>query len=406
MKVKPGGESAAVIEKINDLLDPGSFMEMGEHVTARYTEFYHPESVQESDGVVTGYGTVGGRLVFIFAQNSEVMGGTFGEQHGRKIIDIYEHALKAKAPVIGLLDCAGFRIEEGLDGINPLDCSFELARKAGVTAAVVSPGSANAVAGQIYAVKTAGKRIDKMSMGQVGIKFSLGENPKMTYNDRDETPVTRMAIAAVIREALFKARRYGQDIEKARDEDGDMPEYDIKCEALLPLLDGKIKAHFHCHRADDIFTAIRIASEFSLDYTLVHCTDGYLIADELAQEKASAVIGPVICDRCKPEMASLSPENAAVLAKNGVKVAVCTDHSEVPIEYLPLSVGICMKNGLPFNDALLSVTRNAAEIAGIAERVGSVEVGKDADLVMFSSEPFEVMSSPDMVMINGEIIGV
>ena len=263
-----------------------------------------------------------------------------------------------------------------IDGINPLDCSFELARKAGVTAAVVSPGSANAVAGQIYAVKTAGKRIDKMSMGQVGIKFSLGENPKMTYNDRDETPVTRMAIAAVIREAL------------------------------LPLLDGKIKAHFHCHRADDIFTAIRIASEFSLDYTLVHCTDGYLIADELAQEKASAVIGPVICDRCKPEMASLSPENAAVLAKNGVKVAVCTDHSEVPIEYLPLSVGICMKNGLPFNDALLSVTRNAAEIAGIAERVGSVEVGKDADLVMFSSEPFEVMSSPDMVMINGEIIGV
>ena len=117
MKVKPGGESAAVIEKINDLLDPGSFMEMGEHVTARYTEFYHPESVQESDGVVTGYGTVGGRLVFIFAQNSEVMGGTFGEQHGRKIIDIYEHALKAKAPVIGLLDCAGFRIEEGLDGL-------------------------------------------------------------------------------------------------------------------------------------------------------------------------------------------------------------------------------------------------------------------------------------------------
>ena len=293
-----------------------------------------------------------------------------------------------------------------IDGINPLDCSFELARKAGVTAAVVSPGSANAVAGQIYAVKTAGKRIDKMSMGQVGIKFSLGENPKMTYNDRDETPVTRMAIAAVIREALFKARRYGQDIEKARDEDGDMPEYDIKCEALLPLLDGKIKAHFHCHRADDIFTAIRIASEFSLDYTLVHCTDGYLIADELAQERASAVIGPVICDRCKPEMASLSPENAAVLAKNGVKVAVCTDHSEVPIEYLPLSVGICMKNGLPFNDALLSVTRNAAEIAGIAERVGSVEVGKDADLVMFSGEPFEVMSSPDMVMINGEIIGV
>ena len=183
-----------------------------------------------------------------------------------------------------------------------------------------------------------------------------------------------------------------------------MPEYDIKSEALLPLLDRRIKAHFHCHRADDIFTAIRIANEFGLDYTLVHCTDGYLIADELAQEKASAVIGPVICDRCKPEMASLSPENAAVLAKNGVKVAVCTDHSEIPIEYLPLSVGICMKNGLPFEDALLSVTRNAAEIAGIADRVGSIETGKDADLTLFEGNPFEVMSSPALVMIGGEIV--
>ncbi len=291
-----------------------------------------------------------------------------------------------------------------IDGINPLDYSFELARKAGVTAAVVSPGSANAVAGQIFAIKTTGKRIDKMSMGQVGIKFSLGENPKMTYNDRDETPVTRMAIAAVIREALFKAKRYGDDVDKALSEDSDMPEYDIKCEALLPLLDRKIKAHFHCHRADDIFTAVRIAAEFDLDYTLVHCTDGYLIADELAEEKCSAVIGPVICDRCKPEMASLSPENAAILAKCGVKVAVCTDHSEVPIEYLPLSVGICRKHGLSFEDALLSVTRNAAEIAGIADRVGSVEVGKDADLTLFEGDPFEVMSSPSLVMINGEVI--
>ena len=292
-----------------------------------------------------------------------------------------------------------------IDGINPLDYSFELARKAGVTAAVVSPGSANAVAGQIFAIKTTGKRIDKMSMGEVGIKFSLGENPKMTYNDRDETPVTRMAIAAVIREALFKAKRYGDDVDKALSEDSDMPEYDIKSEALLPLLDRKIKAHFHCHRADDIFTAVRIAAEFDLDYTLVHCTDGYLIADELAEEKCSAVIGPVICDRCKPEMASLSPENAAILAKCGVKVAVCTDHSEVPIEYLPLSVGICRKHGLSFEDALLSVTRNAAEIAGIADRVGSVEVGKDADLTLFEGDPFEVMSSPSLVMINGEVIG-
>lgn len=291
-----------------------------------------------------------------------------------------------------------------IDGINPLDYSFKLARKAGVTSTVVSPGSSNAIAGQIYAIKTTGKRVDKMNMGLVGIKLSLGENPKMNYSDRDETPSTRMAIAAVIREALFKAKRYGQDKKKSMSEEDDLPEYDMKCEALLPLIRGKIKAHFHCHRADDIFTALRIADEFSLDPVLVHCTDGYLIADELAQENCSAVVGPVICDRCKPEMASLSPKNAAVLAQSGVKVAVCTDHSEVPIEYLPLSVGICMKHGLSFNDALLSVTRYAAQIAGIDSKVGSVEAGKDADLLMFRGNPFEVMSSPEIVMINGEII--
>lgn len=289
-----------------------------------------------------------------------------------------------------------------IDGINPLDYSFELARKAGITTAVVSPGSANAVAGQIYAIKTAGKRIDGMSLGQIGIKFSLGENPKMNYNDRDQSPVTRMAVAAVIREALFKAKRYGEDIKKALAQDDDMPEFDIRSQSLLPLLERRIKAHFHCHRADDIFTAIRIAREFELDYTLVHCTDGYLIADELGKENCSAIVGPVICDRCKPEMASLSPENAAILSENGVKVAVCSDHSEVPIEYLPISVGICRKHGLSFENALLSVTRNAAQIAGIDSRVGSIEVGKDADMTVFNADPFEVLSSPELVMINAE----
>ena len=290
------------------------------------------------------------------------------------------------------------------DGINPMDTSFAEAVKAGITTAVVSPGSMNPVAGDIAAVKTMGKRVDKMIIRTVGMKFSMGENPKMTYMNRDESPCTRMAVASVIREALFKAKRYMEDKKKAVENEDDMPDFDIKSESLLPLLKGEVKAHFHCHRADDIFTAIRIAKEFGLRYTLVHCTDGHLIADELKEENAEAVIGPVICDPCKPELANITPKNAGVLDKAGVKVAICTDHSEVPIQYLPISVGIAVKHGLDKQSALEAVTINSAEIAGIDDKVGSVEVGKDADFVLFDSYPFEVFSSPKAVFVNGKLI--
>lgn len=291
-----------------------------------------------------------------------------------------------------------------IDGINPMDYSFTLARNAGVTTAVVSPGSTNPIAGDISAVKTAGKRIDKMLIKTVGMKFSMGENPKLTYMDKEQSPCTRMAVASAIREMLHKAVRYDEDIRRAEENDDDMPDFDFKLEALLPVLRREITAHFHCHRADDIFTAVRIANEFNLDYTLVHCTDGHLIADELSLENASCIVGPIIGDRCKPEMANLSPENAAVLTRNGIDVAICTDHSEVPIEYLPVSVGKAIKSGLSFYDGLRAVTRNAAKIARIYNRVGSIEVGKDADLVMFESSPFEVMSSPELVVIGGKVV--
>lgn len=290
-----------------------------------------------------------------------------------------------------------------IDGINPMDYSFAMARKAGVTSVFISPGSTNPIAGEIYAVKTSGIRIDKMIIKSVGMKFSMGENPKLTYMDKEQSPCTRMAVASIIRENLFKAKRYMEDTQRAED-DEDMPDFDIKSEALIPLLKREIKAHFHCHKANDIFTAVRIAKEFELDYTLVHCTDGHLIADELTEEKCSAIVGPVICDRCKPEMASLSPANAAVMTKHGINTAICTDHSEVPIEYLPISVGICMKNGLSFYDGLKAVTKIPAQIGGISDRVGSIERGRDGDMVLFKQNPFEVMSSPEKVMINGEFV--
>ncbi len=290
-----------------------------------------------------------------------------------------------------------------IDAVNPFDTSFEKARSAGITAAVISPGSMNPVAGDIIAVSTLGKRIDKMLLRTVGIKFALGENPKMTYMNRDETPASRMATAAIIREALAKAVRYGEDISNA-EESSDMPELDMDSGALLPLLKRKLKAHFHCHRADDIFTALRISREFDLDCVLIHCTDGHLIADELAREGCPAVIGPIICDPCKPELANITPANAGILANAGVKTAICTDHSETPIEYLTLTAGIAIKHGMSFEQALEAVTINAAEAAGIDDICGSLEAGKRADIVIFEkgSSPFEVLSSPKEVFIGGE----
>ena len=289
-----------------------------------------------------------------------------------------------------------------LDAINPFDISFKNALAAGITAVLVSPGSMNPVAGDICAVSTDGVRIDKMQLRRVGMKFSLGENPKMTYMNRDETPCTRMAIAAMIREALAKAKRYRSDLQAAED-GGDPPELDLGSEALIPLLEGKLKAHFHCHRADDIFTALRISKEFGLAPVLIHCTDGHLIADELAAERVPAVVGPIMCDACKPELVNITPANAARLTDAGVPVAICTDHSETPIEYLPISVGVCIKHGLSFEKALDAVTVTAAEIAGISDLTGSVEAGKRADLVIFDGMPFEVMSSPVMTVCGGKI---
>ncbi|MCD7740743.1 MAG: amidohydrolase family protein [Ruminococcus sp.] len=287
-----------------------------------------------------------------------------------------------------------------IDAINPFDLSFEKAREAGITSVLVSPGSMNPIAGDIIAVSTAGRCIDSMVLKRVGIKLALGENPKMTYLNRDETPCTRMATAALIREALAKAKRYIDD-KSAAESESDMPELDLKCESLAGLFDGGLKAFFHCHRADDIFTALRISKEFGLRCALIHCTDGHLIAGELAEASAEAIVGPIICDACKPELSNITPKNAGLLAQHGVKTAICTDHSETPIEYLPISVGVAIKHGMTFEQALEAVTINAAEIGCIDDITGSIEIGKRADAVMFDSNPFEIASEPKLVMIGG-----
>lgn len=296
-----------------------------------------------------------------------------------------------------------------LDGINPFDRCFEEARERGITAVASSPGSANACGGEICAIKTNGKCVDDMLIKTCGIKFALGENPKGVYNDKDETPITRMAIAALIREGLYKAKRYNHDTDTylSDNEDYEPPEYDIKCEALQLLLERKQKAFFHCHRADDICTAIRIAKEFSLDAVIVHATEGWKIADILARENIPVICGPIICDRCKPEMKGLEIKNAAVLKNNGVKISICTDHPVIPIQYLPISVQAAVKGGLDSDMAIRAVTSEAAEILGIDEDTGSLEKGKAADLQLYEigENPLDLMTEPSLVMIDGVICG-
>lgn len=292
-----------------------------------------------------------------------------------------------------------------IDAINPFDEGFREARQRGITTVLSSPGSANPCGGTILAMKTAGKLVDAMAIAEVGMKFALGENPKTVYDHRDETPVTRMATAAILREGLCKAKRYQDDLNAAKsDSDLTPPEFDIKCEALLPILKGEQLAFFHCHRADDIATAVRIAEEFSLKPVLIHATEGYLLADILAQKQIPAIVGPLIGTRCKPELRGQSAENAAKLKAAGVSVAICTDHPEVPIAYLPTSGVVAQKGGLSEEDALAALTCTAAQIAGIADRVGKIAVGMDADLQLYpkNTNPLALESEPLWVMIDGK----
>lgn len=294
-----------------------------------------------------------------------------------------------------------------IDAVNALDKCFEEAINGGVTTVLTGAGSANPIAGQWLAMKTYGKRVDDMAIASpIGMKFALGENPKMTYNVKNQVPITRMATAALIREQLEKAKRYMADREKAEnDEDLDGPEYDIKCEAILPVLKREIKAFFHAHRADDIFTAIRISKEFNLDYVIIHATEGHEIADILKKEDAKVVLGPILSDRCKPELKNLTVKNAAILEKAGVELAICTDHPETPIQFLALTAAVASREGLSPDMALRAITINAAKIVGIESRVGSLKVGKDADICLFSESPLLVTSKPSHVFINGELLG-
>lgn len=295
-----------------------------------------------------------------------------------------------------------------IDAVNPLDRCFGEAARGGVGTVLTGMGSANAIAGTFLAMKTAGgKRAEsRVLKNPCAMKFALGENPKSVYRERDESPVTRMATAALIRGQLAAAKRYMEDTAeyertKGTDDETTRPDYDAKCEALIPLLKKEIRAHFHCHRADDLFTAVRIAEEFSLDLVLIHATEGWLVADELPKG-VPCVVGPILGDRCKPELLNADIRNAALLTRAGIEVSVCTDHPENPIQYLPVMAGLAIRGGMTEEEALAAVTIHPARIAGLENRVGSLEPGKDADFVLWEGSFYDISRPPRMVFLDGK----
>lgn len=290
-----------------------------------------------------------------------------------------------------------------LDAINPMDPTFAMAARAGVTCVATGPGSANVLGGTFLAMKTAGTCVDDMVVrNPVAMKCAFGENPKRCY--RESGNCTRMTTAAKLREMLFKAREYMERKEAAGNDVLKRPAFDMKLEALIPVLKGEIPLKAHAHQANDLCTAIRIAGEFGVKLTLEHCTEGHLITGKLAGAGYPLAVGPSFGHATKFELRNKTFETPGILAAAGCHVSIITDSPVIPQHYLPLCAGLAVKSGMKPFDALKAITINAAEHIGVADRVGSIEVGKDADLVIADGSPFEVSTAVRAVMIDGNFI--
>ncbi len=289
-----------------------------------------------------------------------------------------------------------------IDAINPFDSLLTDAIRGGVTTICTGPGSANPVGGQFVVMKLAGKRMDDMIVKfPAAMKCAFGENPKSAYGQSGgKQPQTRMASAMLIRDLLEKSKRYLE----AKDA-GKEPNYDAKLEAMIPVMRGEIPMKAHAHRAYDILTSIRIAKEYGVKLTLDHCTEGHLIAEELAGESYAAFVGPSMCGKSKPELSNKSLATAGVLHKAGVKISIITDAPVTAQERLPLCAGMAAANGLPMDEAWRAITINPAQMLGVADRVGSLEVGKDADVVIWTADPLVTIGGEAYItIVNGAIV--
>lgn len=281
-----------------------------------------------------------------------------------------------------------------IDAINPMDSAFHNALAAGITGVMTGPGSSNAIGGQFAFIKTHGRRVDDMVvLAPAAVKLAFGENPMTNYGLNGNIPSTRMGIASLIREELFLARQYFDG--------GSSGTFGMEC--YRELFEGKIPLKAHVHRADDIFTAIRIAKEFGLGLTLDHCTEGHLIAEGIAESGFPTIVGPSLASRTKEEVSLSDFKTPGILRKAGVTVALTTDHPVSRIQYLPLCAALSVKEGMDEWDALRAITIDAARICRVDDRLGSLRVGKDADIAIYDGSPLEIASSVRATIVNGEI---
>lgn len=299
-----------------------------------------------------------------------------------------------------MTDANGARFR-AIDGIDPHEVGFDDALAGGVTSVVIKPGSGNPIGGRTVGVKTWGRTaFDMVFADEVSVKSALGENPKRVYGEKDKTPATRLGVAAVIREAFTKARNYAAQREHARGE-GKPFDTDLTMETLARVLDGELAWDQHTHRADDIVTAIRLSEEFGYRLVVNHGTEGHLVADTLAERDIPVIFGPMITSRAKVELRHRTLRAPGIMARAGVKLAFTTDHPVVPIHFLVHQATLAVKEGLDPDTALRALTVNPASMLGLDDRVGALKPGLDADVVVWSNDPLDIMSRALQVFVGG-----
>ncbi len=296
-----------------------------------------------------------------------------------------------------------------IDAINPFDRCFTESAAAGVTCCMTGPGSANVVGGQFVTMKTAGDGMEGMTIANpAAMKAAFGENPKRVYGPGKKMPQTRMATAALLRKALSGAQEYDDKLRRANGDAEKLPDRDLGKEALLPVVRRELPLKIHCHRADDILTAIRVAEEFGIRYTLDHCTEGYLICDHLKAALKNGcegiIVGPLLSERSKIELKNLSFAAPRILDDAGIEFAMMTDHPVIPQQYLPVCAALAVREGLSTEAALRCITINAAKIIGMADRIGSLEAGKDADIAVFAGDPLDCRTRCVLTLIDGAVV--
>lgn len=327
------------------------------------------------------------------------------------LIDVHTH-LGIYEEVVGPAGADGNELTDpatphvrALDAINPMDKGFKDAYQSGITTVQVMPGSGNVIGGEMCVLKTYGTIVDEMVIkSPSAMKIAFGENPKRVYGGKKQMPSTRMGIAAVLRSELVKAQNYMKKLELSENDPEKAPERDLRLENLAKVLKRDIQVRAHAHRADDIVTALRIADEFNLDLTIEHCTEGHKIADFIKSKGVLVSVGPTMSNRSKIELGDKGWHTLPILAKHGIPFSITTDHPVVPIEHLVTSASYAVSEGLDATQALEALTINAAKHMKVDDRVGSIEEGKDADLVIWTGDPLHYMSKVQKTIINGQVI--